>query len=395
MTPVSILRLAFLILGVFPLLSCSDAGSETAPPFHVANGLFDMSEKDTLGLSRTEGAETYTVFRAEAGSAQYNHAAVLIGFKGQLYAMWQSSQQDEDAADTRVLYSVSDDGTEWSAPAVLSAPLEQGIMSSGGWWTDGDTLIAYLLVWPERPGSPDHSYTLYRASTDGQTWSEPKAVMRRDGTALSGVIEQDMRALPDGRILTAVHEAPGLIVSPYYTDDPAGISGWTKGQMSNLPHEGPISRELEPSWYRRADGALVMTFRDQASSHLKLASLSRDRGESWTTPMLTNFPDSRSKQSAGNLPNGTAFQVNNPSTDKTRLPLVLTLSEDGVLFDQAFLLRSREDLPPQRYEGKYKREGYSYPKSLVQDGWLYVAYATNKEDIEITRVPISSLTAPN
>lgn len=110
-------------------------------------------------------------------------------------------------------------------------------------------------------------------------------------------------------------------------------------------------------------------------------------------PQLVDTPDSRAKQSAGNLPDGTAFMVNNPSGSKTRIPLVVTLSEDGFLFDKAFLLRSgnESDLQPMRFEGKYKRVGYSYPKSVIWNDYLYVSYATNKEDVELTRVPIESL----
>ena len=392
MTPVSCARLIALMLSLFVDAGCVALPRAEAPPFRITEGLFDPSRPETLGLDFVPGAETVTIFRAEADSPKYNHAAVLMPFKGQLYAMWQASAKDEDAADTRVLYAVSEDGTTWSAPALLSSPLKTGIMSSGGWWTDGETLVAYLLVWPERPGSPNGSYTAYRTSSDGETWSPPRRVMTAAGTPLKGAIEQDMRALPDGRIITAVHEQPGLIVAPYYTDDPSGLSGWTRGQMENLPHEGNVSREIEPSWYVRGDDALVMTFRDQASSFRKLAAVSHDRGESWTLPVLTNFPDSRSKQSAGNLPDGTVFQVNNPSGSKARWPLVISLSDDGFVFDRAYLLRSGgSDLPPQHYQGKYKRAGYSYPKSVVWNDWLYVAYATNKEDIELTRVPISSL----
>jgi hypothetical protein len=104
-------------------------------------------------------------------------------------------------------------------------------------------------------------------------------------------------------------------------------------------------------------------------------------------------PDSRAKQSAGNLPNGTAFMVNNPSGNKNRFPLAITLSKDGFVFDTAYLLRSGEksDLQPLRFKGKYKRVGYSYPKSVIWNNYLYVSYATNKEDIELTRIPISSL----
>ena len=105
------------------------------------------------------------------------------------------------------------------------------------------------------------------------------------------------------------------------------------------------------------------------------------------------MPDSRAKQSAGNLPDGTAFQVNNPVSTNRRSPLAVTLSHDGKLFDKAFALRvGGSGLPAQRYPGKAKTLGYNYPKSLVYGGFLYVGYATNKEDVEVTRVPLTSLT---
>lgn len=153
-----------------------------------------------------------------------------------------------------------------------------------------------------------------------------------------------------------------------------------------------MSREIEPSWFYRQDSAIVMIFRDQHSTFKKLASISRDQGATWTTPVLVNTPDSRAKQSAGNLPNGTAFMVNNPSGNKARIPLVITLSKDGFVFDRAFLVRSGgKDLQPQRFPGKYKRAGYSHPKSVLWGDFLYIGYATNKEDVELTRIPIDVL----
>ena len=123
-----------------------------------------------------------------------------------------------------------------------------------------------------------------------------------------------------------------------------------------------------------------MIFRDQASSFKKLASISYDGGETWTMPTLVNTPDSRAKQSAGNLPDGTAYMINNPSETKTRIPLAITLSKDGFCFDRAYLLRAGgKDLQVQRFEGKYKRKGYSYPKSVIWQNYLYVSYATNKQ----------------
>jgi hypothetical protein len=161
--------------------------------------------------------------------------------------------------------------------------------------------------------------------------------------------------------------------------------------MSNLPYEGHASsRELEPSLFLR-DACAVMVFRDQASTHRQLASESCDAGETWTTPALTSMPDSRAKQSAGNLPDGTAFFVNAPRAEKLRVPLAITLSRDGRHFDRAWLLRGEASLQPLRFEGRYKRLGFHYPKSVIWKDHLYVGYATNKEDVELTRVPLSSL----
>ena len=103
------------------------------------------------------------------------------------------------------------------------------------------------------------------------------------------------------------------------------------------------------------------------------------------------MPDARAKQSAGNLPDGTAFLVNAPNADRVRIPLAVTLARDGRHFDRSFLLRGADSLPPLRHEGRYKRAGYHYPKSVVWNGFLYVAYSVNKEDIAVTRVPLAAL----
>jgi hypothetical protein len=214
----------------------------------------------------------------------------------------------------------------------------------------------------------------------------------KDGKTLTGIFEQDPHALPDGRIINAAHFQKGLIINPIYTDDPSGIRGWVKASFSNLSGSGNLSRGIEPSWFRRKDGAVVMVFRDQKGTFRRLASVSMDRGETWAKSVLTDMPDSRSKQCAGNLPDGTAFQVGNPVERKLRIPLAISLSKDGNVFDTAFILRrGGNDRQKQRYKGKHKGEGYSYPKAVVWKEHLYVSYATNKEDAQCSRIPLSSL----
>jgi len=380
-------RLLALVAWLTAQTLCS---TEPAAPYTVAPGLFQPDKPD-LGLAAPAGARTVTVFRPTTGPAQFNNGAVLIEFQGRFYAQWQSSAHDEDSPDTWVAYSTSDDGETWSPPRVLAAAGSGGAMhSSGGWWTDGRTLVAYINVWPHGFQSGHGGHTEFMLSTDGATWTTPRRLTDAAAQPLAGIIEQDPHRY-DGRLHTAFHVPPGLTAQPFHTDDPLGLTGWTRGTMTNLPFTEKNSRELEPSIYRRADHALVMVFRDQASTFHQLASVSRDRGATWSTPVTTDMPDARAKQSAGNLPDGSAYLVNAPNSARERRPLAVTLSRDGQFFERSFLLRGSADLPPLRFAGRYKRAGYHYPKSLVARGCLFVIYATNKEDIELTRVPLASL----
>jgi hypothetical protein len=371
-------------------LSAAWADDHQPAPYEIAPGLFDQNEQN-LALWAAAKTQTVSIFKPNSRTDKFSNGVVLLPFKGKLYAQWQSSSKDEDSRDTWVAYSVSDDGVRWSSPRMVArAGSAPQMHSSGGWWTDGETLVAFINVWPNGFRSGDGGYTDYRLSRDGRRWSRQRRVTGADGSPVAGIIEQDPHVLPGGRIVTAFHTRPGMIVAPFFTDNPLGIGGWRRGAMQNLPHDGKVSRELEPSMFLRGS-CVVMVFRDQAESFRQLASESCDAGETWTKPALTGMPDSRAKQSAGNLPDGQAFLVNAPRADKRRNPLAITLSRDGVLFDRAYLLRGASDLQPLRFEGIYKRPGYHYPKSVVWKDYLYVGYATNKEDVELTRVPLSSL----
>ena len=380
----SFLCIFFLVINLY--------SQDSEVPFKVKS-LFDLNQPKTVGLSFAKGLETITLFSPKENENKYNHGVVLFPYKGKLYAQWQSSSVDEDSPDTQVYYSSSSNGKDWNTPIALTQKWNQGIKTSGGWWSDGNTLVAYICVWPKENKGRKEGYTEYSTSTDGIHWKSPKPIVNSNGQPILGIIEQDIHALPNGRLITAFHMQPGLIATPFYTDDSQGISGWKAGIMKNMPSTNyTISREIEPSWFSRKDGAIVMIFRDQNNTFKKLASISKDNGITWTTPLLIDTPDSRAKQSAGNLPNGIVYMVNNPSGNKDRFPLVITLSKDGFLFDKAYLLRSGGDeLQPLRYPGKYKRIGYSYPKSVIWGDYLYVSYATNKEDVELTRIPINNL----
>ncbi len=364
--------------------------NSTGYVLNIKDGLLDQSNTDTLSLFYPEGLETVTVWKAQDEGDHYCNGVCIVKFKNKLYCQWQSSQTDEDAPDTHICYSVSSDGGKsWSEAKTLPADIPGGYCSSGGWLATGENLVAYINFWPDDI-SPRGGFAYCVTSDDGENWSAPKQVTMADGTPLDAVFEQDPHVLESGRIVNAAHFQKGLMVYPIYTDDKSGISGWKKADFTPTD-KGDTSREMEPSIFERTDKTLVMIFRDQNSSYTKRAAFSNDSGETWSEIFETSVPDARTKQSAGNLSDSTAFMVGSPVDNKLRSPLAILTSKNGKSFDKGFLIRSNESDPEVIYEGKAKRKGFHYAKSYVSDGNVYVGYATNKEAVEIAIIPETSL----
>ncbi len=367
------------------------------PPFAVESGLFNQDAAE-LGLTIAPDVKTVTVYTPTATSDHYSNGAVMIGFKGKLYCQWQSSAVHEDSSDTWVAYSIGEITIDaygnqveiWSAPKILAATMNNGYRTGGGWIVYKDTLIAFINEWPDNLNNPRGGLAYYRESIDGINWSELKPVLMKDGSQIQGIFEQDPHEY-DGRLYNAAHMQPGLLATPIYTDDLSGRTGWIKPNFTNLDHSGNNSRELEPSLFKNGDGHIVMIFRDQNSTYTKLASISKDKGVTWSKAEQTNFPDSRAKQSAGNLPDGSVYFASNPRNINKRYPLSITLSDDGKTFTRAYNLRTEAELPARIYEGKAKTIGYSYPKSTIAGNYLYVVYSTNKEHIEYSRIPLQNI----
>ena len=350
--------------------------------------LFVMSLGMTTVNAQSLPNHNITIFSATDSTNHYANGVVITAYHNTLYCMWQSSPQDEDSDDTKVVFSTStDEGLTWSKPTTLAQPTADYYCTSGGWTVAGDTLTAFIHIW-QKGIEPREGTTNYSTTTDGLHWTQLQAVTMADGTPMQGVIEQDPLKLSDGRLVGAAHFSPGLHVCPIYTSQSNGHGGWHKAQFQGTDI-GKTTRELEPSQYCRKDGSIVMIFRDQNSSFRKLASISTDGGISWSAPTLTEHLDARTKQCAGNLPDGTAYMVSCPSDSKMRWPLVLQLSDDGFSWNRTIQLRSKEELPPRHYKGRYKTLGYSYPKAFVWHNKLFIGYSVNKEDVVCTIVQLS------
>ena len=149
----------------------------------------------------------------------------------------------------------------------------------------------------------------------------------------------------------------------------------------------------EPSWFVAADRTIRVLLRDDGGSRRLFIVDSRDGGRTWAAPQPTNMPDAQSKFVALDLGDGLVALVSSPTRDQTKRKLLaVCVSADGRVFDRVLKLRHDEQAKP-RLPGMHKAAGFQYPNAIVADGRLWVVYSVNKEDIELSAVPVQALHA--
>jgi hypothetical protein len=115
----------------------------------------------------------------------------------------------------------------------------------------------------------------------------------------------------------------------------------------------------------------------------------------WSAPVVTNIPDSHSRACTAPLPDGRIFMIG-AQIPHGRDPIVLSISSDGLNFSRAWAVRhcpTADKTCKPRFGGP---AGFQYPSAA----WTLVgkrgpeimfSYSINKEDIGLTRFPLSVL----
>lgn len=360
-----------------------------------------------LPLMKTE---TAVVFRGGEGAA-FNIHNYLHHDGERFRIMWSSSPRDEGEAGTRVREAVSDDGLTWRETGFIGVAAGAGERDfARGYWQRTDGLVA--LASRDKAGpyfGPDLKMLAYRADPSG--WQGPQAI-------LPGLITNfPPQRLADGAWLESVRDTqmrPGFARGGKRLDDwsiamlpkPPTRIDWVlwprtvkekrpKGEawksLLRIPLPTLVAPKLgEPVWWVLPDGRLLAVFRDDSYGGQVYRSFAGPDGRSWSPPERTNFPDATSKLAALRLSNGLYVLISNARPyARERNPLVLSVSRDGVTFRAMALLKQAPT--ERRVFGDRKTPGYQYPHAMEVDGWLYVAYSRNKEDIEVLRLRVSTV----
>lgn len=340
----------------------------------------------------------------------YSHHQSVTCHKGRFYAIWSNGRKNEDDVGQRVLMSSSADGLSWERPSPLIDSMagihSELVLTAAGFHQHGDLLVAYAGAYEYRPerldagtrsrGDMGHEDTNLLAVTcsDGVSWSEPVSL------DLPIVPNHGPQRTASGRLIIS-----GNISSPW-TDDPAGLAGWTMSgiypeEMAETIYDDsegfwivkdrcgwPVGL-CEGSFFQTDDGTLHMLLRS-GTSRLWVAE-SRDDGVSWSSPEPTDFTDNGTKFHFGRVPDGRFYYVGCPDPEPrgARFPLVLSLSDDGASFDRHYLLG--DDHYERKRDGLHKGGQYGYPHTIVTAGYLYVTVSRMKEAVQVIRVDMAKL----
>ncbi|MHC4982748.1 MAG: exo-alpha-sialidase [Planctomycetota bacterium] len=326
----------------------------------------------------------------------YSHHPHITCFKGRFFAIFSNGRKDEDAPGQRVMLSSSGNFSQWAKPVPLvdSLPGKHGgdlVLTAAGFHQHEGELVAYFGQYQY-----DKSETSLRAvtSSDGENWSP----IRDIGIPVNP--NHGPQGTASGRLVIS-----GNISFPY-TDDPSGLTGWKMtgiypsdlACISDNPATFWLVQEsmgwpaalCEGSFYQTDDGVIHMLLRSTGEGFRGRlwVTESEDNGDTWSAPRETKFTDNDAKFHFGRLPDGRFYYVGcpDPRPPWTRSPLVLSVSQDGAIFDEHYLLA--DEPYEMKREGLAKTGQYGYPHTMIHDGFLYVIVSRLKEAVEVIRASI-------
>ncbi len=339
-------------------------------------------------------------------NAQYSHHPYICRFNGQYIALFSNGIVHEDDAGQRAVISYSSDFINWTKPHALDVTgNSQSVDTACGLFVYGDTLYVYVgtyfydkkhtqesgnRVFEDKGHENTRLYVL--TSKDGVHFSKPIYTGLRMVPNMSPKIMKSGEVVICGNFLMPVNKQ----FSDNFNDwEICGLK--TQQLVDDSETFYAVSESLgietvvcEADIFERNNDEYVALFRSQKKEFFGFlyASFSSDL-RNWSLPEKTLFTNDTSKFSVGKLSDGRFYYVGNSLVGGGRNPLVLSLSKDGENFNKHFVLG--EEKPTIKYRGFAKFGAYGYPYAFEDEGYLYVIYSVNKEDIEACRVKISDL----
>jgi arylsulfatase A-like enzyme len=274
-----------------------------------------------------------------------------------------------DRAGQRVSFAYSQDGTNWSSPADLAGPPDEGFgwIARGFWIREGRLLaLASRFNAPDYRGKGLQLHAFELEMNDPVHWI-PLGILFDN--ALNNF---PPKLLPTGVWMMTRRDSTGDV--HVLLGGTTAFNQWESYPITEY-NDSSLAAE-EPYWWLLPDNSIVGLFRDNHRSGFLYRAFSTDNGRTWSKPVRTNFPDATSKFHGLRLSDGRYVLVSNPNPEK-RDPLAISISEDGLVFTSMMYLVGGRHI--------------DYPHVMEHEGYIYVAFAGAKQTVEIIKIKISDL----
>lgn len=397
------------------LLGCrmgtwGQTGSPTEPVRYIGGEICNPRLHEG-GFRYAIGAENIQALRANRTRPEkaddygwtYNHAPNLTYWNGKFYLQYLSNPADEQQPPGHTLLVTSVDGRSWGKPQVVfpvykapegvtfPKPYYGYIMHQRmGFYTAPDGRLLIL-------GFYGHSYNPFMEGGIGRVVREiykdgsmgPIYFIRYSSHAETHPKWDESnttypfytRSEDKGFVAACDSLLNDKLKTLQWIDEDRGTDGfYTLKEMTD--------RLKATSYYHRKDGKVVALWKKS------WVALSDDNGLTWHEPMREpSLIMAGGKNWGQRTADGRYAMCYNPiETQPYRYPLIVTTSDDGIVFDNMCVLHG--EVPPRRFFGENKDFGPCYVRGITEgeqqpdDNCMWVTYSVNKEDIWITRVPL-------
>ena len=228
-------------------------------------------------------------------------------------------------------------------------------------------------------------FTMFKTSTDdGDTWSEPKELIKGD-TGGRGPVRNKPIILSDNTFLAPASTETETDWDAFVDISKDGGKTWTKSGM--VPRDADQFEGkglIQPTLWESKPGMVHMLIR--STEGFIYRSDSEDNGLSWSKAYPTDLPNNNSGIDLIKLENGALVLVYNPIKGNwaARTPIVCSISYDNGNSWEDELVLEHNEKPKDKTDGEF-----SYPAIVSRGNMVYITYTWKRRSVIFYEIEIT------
>lgn len=401
-------RFLITIFTACSLQAFAQTGSIKEPVRYIGGVTADPSIHDGR-LPWAIGVENRQVLRANRTHPEktedfgwtYNHAPDMAYWNGLFYLQYLSNPVDEHVAPGHTLLATSPDGRHWSKPKELFPPYKapEGVKIPDGYngymmhqrmgfyvAPDGRLLAIAFYGHTEHPFAKGGIGRVVREIYKDGTWG-PIYFIRYSSYANWNEKNTSYPFFTSSKDNGFVAACRALLADKLHAfqwlDEDSGNDDFYPNFKTYKDSVSALS------FYHRKDGKVVALWKKS------MTAISDDEGLHFSKPVKApTLLMAGGKNWGQRTKDGRYAMVYNPvETQEYRFPLIIVTGDDGIIFDNMLLVHG--EVPSRRFYGRWKDFGPNYTRGISEGNGvppgndMFVTYSVNKEDIWVSRIPLT------